>query len=32
VNDYGGFAQYGTDLRPFIGYDEFECTPRAAVC
>jgi hypothetical protein len=32
VNNYGGFAQYGADLRPFIGYDEFESTPRAAIC
>jgi len=32
VNSFGGFAQYGTDLRPFIGYDEFESTPRAAIC
>jgi hypothetical protein len=32
VNNFGGFAQYGTDLRPFIGYDEFESTPRAAIC
>jgi hypothetical protein len=32
VNDFGGSAQYGADLRPFIGYDEFESTPRAAIC
>jgi hypothetical protein len=32
VNNFGGFAQYGADLRPFIGYDEFESTPRAAIC
>ena len=32
VTNFGGAAQYGTDLRPFIGYDEFESTPRAAVC
>ncbi len=32
VNNYGQFAQYGTDLRPLIGYDEFESTPRPAVC
>jgi len=32
VNDFGRFAQYGADLRPFIGYDEFESTPTAAIC
>jgi hypothetical protein len=32
VNDYGGDAQYGTDLRQVIGYDEFESTPTSAVC
>jgi hypothetical protein len=32
VNDYGGAAQYGTDLRNEIGYDEFESTPTPAVC
>jgi hypothetical protein len=32
VNNFGGFAQYGADLRPFIGYDEFESTPRTAIC
>ena len=32
VNDYGGVAQYGTDLRNEIGYDEFESTPTNAVC
>jgi hypothetical protein len=32
VNDYGGDAQYGTDLRNEIGYDEFESTPTPAVC
>jgi len=32
VNSFGGFAQYGADMRPAIGYDEFESTPRAAIC
>jgi len=32
VNDYGGDAQYGPDLRNVIGYDEFESTPTPAVC
>jgi hypothetical protein len=32
VNNFGGFAQYGADMRPAIGYDEFESTPRAAIC
>jgi hypothetical protein len=32
VNDFGKEAQYGTDLRPSIGYDEFESTPTDAVC
>jgi hypothetical protein len=32
VNDYGKDAQYGTDLRNEIGYDEFEGTPMPAVC
>ena len=32
VNDYGADAQYGTDLRNQIGYDEFESTPTDAVC
>jgi hypothetical protein len=32
VNDYGAAAQYGTDLRNEIGYDEFESTPTNAVC
>jgi hypothetical protein len=32
VNDYGGMAQYGPDLRNEIGYDEFESTPTPAVC
>jgi len=32
VNDFGRFAQYGADLRPFIGYDEFESSPTAAIC
>jgi len=32
VNDYGKDAQYGTDLRNEIGYDEFESTPIPAVC
>ena len=32
VNDFGKDAQYGTDLRNEIGYDEFESTPTDAVC
>jgi hypothetical protein len=32
VTNYGESAQYGADLRPLIGYDEFESTPRAAIC
>ena len=32
VNDYGKDAQYGSDLRNEIGYDEFESTPTPAVC
>jgi hypothetical protein len=32
VNDFGGSAQYGTDLRNEIGYDEFESPPTNAVC
>jgi hypothetical protein len=32
VNDFGGDAQYGTDLRPVIGYDEFEGPVTPAVC
>jgi hypothetical protein len=32
VNDYGKSAQYGSDLRNEIGYDEFEGTPTPAVC
>jgi hypothetical protein len=32
VNDFGGNAQYGTDLRPVIGYDEFEGPVTNAVC
>jgi hypothetical protein len=32
VNDYGKAAQYGSDLRNEIGYDEFEGTPTPAVC
>jgi hypothetical protein len=32
VNDYGGFAQYGTDLRDTIGYDEFEGKVMPNVC
>lgn len=32
VNDFGKDAQYGSDLRNEIGYDEFESTPTPAVC
>jgi hypothetical protein len=32
VNDFGGDAQYGTDLRNEIGYDEFESPVTDAVC
>jgi len=32
VNNYGGDAQYGVDLRPVIGYDEFEGPLMPAVC
>jgi len=32
VNAFGGAAQYGTDLRPVIGYDEFEGPVTNAVC
>jgi hypothetical protein len=32
VNNFGRFAQYGADLRPFIGYDQFESSPIPAVC
>jgi hypothetical protein len=32
VNDYGGEAQYGTDLRNVIGYDEFEGKVGPSVC
>jgi hypothetical protein len=32
INDYGKDAQYGIDLRPFIGYDEFEGRVMPAVC
>lgn len=32
VNDYGKDAQYGTDLRNQIGYDEFEGKVGPAVC
>jgi hypothetical protein len=32
VNDFGGTAQYGTDLRNEIGYNEFEGPVTPAVC
>jgi hypothetical protein len=32
VNDFGGTAQYGADLRNTIGYDEFEGPVTPAVC
>jgi hypothetical protein len=32
VNDFGGTAQYGADLRNVIGYDEFEGPVTDAVC
>jgi hypothetical protein len=32
VNNYGKDAQYGSDLRNVIGYDEFEGNIRPAVC
>jgi hypothetical protein len=32
VNSYGGFKQYGKDLRNQIGYDEFEGKIGPAVC
>ena len=32
VKSYGGSAQYGTDLRNVIGYDEFEGKVGPAVC
>jgi hypothetical protein len=32
VNSFGGDAQYGTDLRNEIGYDEFEGPVTPAVC
>jgi hypothetical protein len=32
VNDFGKDAQYGTDLRNEIGYDEFEGPVTPAVC
>ena len=32
ANSYGGFAQYGQDLRNQIGYDEFEGKVGPAVC
>jgi hypothetical protein len=32
VNNYGKTAQYGSDLRNVIGYDEFEGKIRPAVC
>jgi hypothetical protein len=32
VNDFGGFAQYGTDGRDIYGYDEFIGPVTKAVC
>jgi hypothetical protein len=32
VNNYGKTAQYGKDLRPVLGYDEFEGPKGPAVC
>jgi hypothetical protein len=32
VNDYGGDAQYGVDMRPVIGYDQFMGPVTDAVC
>jgi hypothetical protein len=32
VNNFGGDAQYGQDLAPQIGYDEFESQPTRNLC
>jgi hypothetical protein len=32
VNDFGGFAQYGTDQQPVLGYPEFEGPVMSNAC